>query len=123
MKRLKILIVTFILFSCNLVTVQAAQLQSREQLAWHKIAQGALVVDNRTPQEFAQGHLENAINIPFDVAVTQFKRLNISQDREIVLYCRSGNRSNKAFQSLTQAGYTKLHNGGGYQALMRNKTE
>jgi phage shock protein E len=123
MKLLKILTVTFILLCGNLVTAQAAEQQSREQIAWDKIGQGALIVDNRTPQEFAQGHLKNAINIPFDIAVTQFKQLSIRRDQEIVLYCRSGNRSNKAFQSLTQAGYTKLHNGGGYQALMYNKTK
>ncbi|MFT5879043.1 MAG: phage shock protein E [Moritella sp.] len=123
MKLLKILTVTFILLCTNFITAQAAQLQSREQIAWDKIGQGALIVDNRTPQEFAQGHLKNAINIPFDIAVTQFKQLNISRDQEIVLYCRSGNRSNKAFQSLMQAGYTKLYNGGGYQALMYNKTK
>ncbi len=118
MKLLSGISLLFILLSTSLF---ANQEQSREQLAWQMILQDALIIDNRTAKEYAQGHLTNAINIPFDLAVKQFNALEIRKNRHIVLYCRSGNRSGKALKSLSQAGYTKLHNGGGYKALISAK--
>jgi len=99
------------------------QQHSREQKTWLLIDAGALIVDARTAQEYAAGHLEGAINIPFDVAVSQFKRLDISKNRDIILYCRSGNRSGMAFNSLTNAGYSNLHNGGGLNAILAEKPD
>lgn len=95
--------------------------ETREQTAWHNIGQGALIIDARTAQEYAQGHIKGAINIPFNMAVEQFSVLEIRKDRKVVLYCRSGNRSGKALASLKKAGYSNLHNGGGYQAIMSAK--
>lgn len=95
--------------------------QSREAHAWQMINKGALIIDARTAQEYAQGHIKGAINIPFDVSVEQFNALEIRKDREVVLYCRSGNRSGKALKMLRAAGYSKLHNGGGFEGLMANK--
>jgi len=95
--------------------------QTREQVAWQQIDHGALIIDARTAQEYAQGHLSGAINIPFDVIVAQFDTLEIRKDRKVVLYCRSGNRSGKALASLKQAGYSNLHNGGGFTGLMKVK--
>ncbi|MDP2560198.1 rhodanese-like domain-containing protein [Psychrobium sp. 1_MG-2023] len=93
--------------------------QTREQQAWTKINHGALLIDVRTAQEYAQGHIKGAINIPFDQAVTLFKQLEVRKNRKVVLYCRSGNRSGKALKALTKQGYTQLHNGGGYQSLLK----
>lgn len=94
---------------------------TREQVAWQKSAQGALIIDVRTPQEYAQQHVVNAINIPYKKIVKQFNALEIRKDRTVVLYCRSGNRSGKAIMSLRKAGYTNLHNGGGIDALLAAK--
>ena len=94
---------------------------TKEQLAWQRIANGAVVIDTRTAREFAQGHLENAINIPFDVIVAGVKQHNISKDQAIVVYCRSGRRSGRAEASLHAAGYQNLHNGGGYQTLLQQQ--
>jgi phage shock protein E len=91
---------------------------SREHIAWQNIQQGALVIDARTAKEYAQGHIDGAVNIPFDIAVKQFSALGIAKDRQVVLYCRSGNRSGKALASLKKAGYTNLHNGGGFKGMM-----
>jgi len=95
--------------------------QSRETIGWHLIEDGALIIDARTAQEYAGGHITGAINIPFDVAVSQFEALNISKNRSIVLYCRSGNRSGRAYQSLTKAGYNNLHNAGGLNDMLAVK--
>ncbi|WP_198939385.1 rhodanese-like domain-containing protein [Motiliproteus sp. MSK22-1] len=48
----------------------------------------------------------------------QFANLEIRKDRQIVLYCRSGQRAGIAEAALRQAGYTNLLNGGGYSMLI-----
>ncbi|MCL1093144.1 rhodanese-like domain-containing protein [Shewanella kaireitica] len=90
--------------------------QNVEQ-AWQKIDAGALVVDVRTAEEFEQGHLPNAINIPFEQITTVFADRKIAKDKSVVVYCRSGRRSGIANEALINAGYTNTYNGGGYQML------
>lgn len=86
--------------------------------AWQKIHRGDLVIDVRTPAEFASGHLPDAVNIPYQYIIQAFKQGMISKDRPVVLYCRSGQRSGMAQQSLIKAGYTQTYNAGGYQPLI-----
>ncbi len=89
--------------------------------AWDKIADGAMIIDVRTADEFADGHLPNAINIPFEEIAVEFKQRNIAKDTPIVLYCRSGRRSGIAFDTLVSEGYTNSYNGGGFQTLSQFK--
>ena len=80
--------------------------------------QSKVVIDVRTPEEFASGHIEGAINIPYDTIKPGLPALaKISKDENILLYCRSGRRSGIAMQSLGQLGYRNLQNGGGLDAL------
>jgi phage shock protein E len=72
----------------------------------------AVIIDVRTPEEFATGHLEGAVNI--DVQSPDFGTI-ISQlptDAEYFVYCRSGNRSGQAIETMTASGFTDLTNGG-----------
>lgn len=70
-----------------------------------------ILIDVRTPEEFASGHIPGAVNISVDELA---QRLNeIPQDKPVVLYCRSGNRSNQAAQILERAGYTQIYDLGG----------
>ena len=89
-----------------------------EQMAWQAIAEGALVIDVRTDQEFRDGHLPAAINIPYDVIAARANELPSDRTQPIVLYCRSGRRSGIAKQSLEALGFTRAINAGGYEALM-----
>ncbi|MCF1427044.1 MAG: rhodanese-like domain-containing protein [Shewanella sp.] len=91
------------------------------QQAWERIANGAMVVDVRTPAEFAQGHLPSAINIPLPEVTQLFAARQIPKDTDIVLYCRSGNRSGQAQQALINQGYTNTFNGLGYDGLMSHQ--
>jgi rhodanese-related sulfurtransferase len=73
-----------------------------------------LLIDVRTPEEFASGHIDGAVNIPVD---SLQNRLNeVPDDQPIVVYCRSGNRSATASQILAQAGYTHIYDLGGLNA-------
>lgn len=68
---------------------------------------GAILIDVRTKEEYDEGHLDNAINISYDEVVSKLK--DYDKDTPIIVYCRSGNRSSKAYQSLQAAGYTNLY--------------
>lgn len=70
-----------------------------------------LLIDVRTPEEFASGHIAGAVNIP--LADIQAGTAQIPTDQEVVLYCRSGNRSNQARSILNQRGYTSVYDLGG----------
>ena len=54
-------------------------------------ARGALVLDVRTPQEYGDGHLPGAVNLPLS-AITQARQVIGSTDRPVIVYCRSGAR-------------------------------
>jgi rhodanese-related sulfurtransferase len=70
-----------------------------------------VLVDVRTPEEFASGHVPGAINISLQSLPQRMQEL--PKDQPIVLYCRSGNRSHTATQLLARAGYTNLYDLGG----------
>lgn len=78
---------------------------------------GALLVDVRSENEFASGHLKNAINIPVDKLSTNLHLLP-NKDLPIITYCASGIRSSMGKRILAKHGY-KTHNGGGYTALQQ----
>lgn len=67
-----------------------------------------LIVDVREPHEFAAGHIANAQLIPLGNVEQGFA--SIPKDQEIILVCRSGNRSEQAYQRLAALGYTNLTN-------------
>lgn len=70
-----------------------------------------LLIDVRTSEEFASGHIHGAVNIPVDSL--QSRLSEISGDQPIVVYCRSGNRSATASQILAEAGYANVYDLGG----------
>ena len=82
-------------------------------LAFPLIAQGVLLIDVRTTQEWQSGHLEEAIHIEWQDILNISE--SVSKDKEIYLYCRSGNRSGKATKILIDAGYINAINAGSIQ--------
>lgn len=73
---------------------------------------GALLIDVRTPQEFAQGRFKPAINLSVgDMENGKFP--DVAKDHKIYVHCRSANRSAYAFRLLTQQGYTNVIDLGG----------
>ena len=71
-----------------------------------------VIIDVREPDEFIDGHVEGAINIPPDELMAGAEKLkDVSKDTEIVLYCLSGSRSNASMYYLRDLGYENLVNG------------
>jgi rhodanese-related sulfurtransferase len=82
---------------------------SREELQARLAgADAPLLLDVRTPAEYAAGHIPGAVNIPHDQAADRLEELRPYQDREIVLYCKSGRRAGIAADALAQAGFSRL---------------
>lgn len=69
-----------------------------------KVAAGALLLDVRTPEEFREGHVNGALNIPVQVLAQRIAEVG-PKDRHVVVYCRSGGRSAAATQLLKASGY------------------
>jgi rhodanese-related sulfurtransferase len=65
------------------------------------------LLDVRTPEEFDEGHIAGAVNIPVQI-LDQYLS-SVPQDRDVVLYCRTGNRSQVAMEILNQAGYQNVY--------------
>ena len=76
-----------------------------------------LVVDVRSPGEFAAGHVAGSINLPLDSLAQQALGALPQRDRPMVLCCLSGARSGMAVQWLRTQGYSQVANGGGVSSV------
>lgn len=95
--------------------------EEKARQAWPLIHNGALLIDVRTKEEFDAGHLDGAVNIPWEDTGALKQAIGNDKQRPVVLYCRSGNRSGKSIVMLEKQGYTNLHNGTGLEALNATK--
>lgn len=77
------------------------------------IKEEAFLVDVRTPSEFATGSVKGAINIPLDKVTMEL--LKFKGKENIVVFCRSGNRSEQAKIILEKNGFQNVINGGTFQ--------
>ncbi|NOJ78319.1 rhodanese-like domain-containing protein [Myxococcus xanthus] len=77
--------------------------------ARRRVEAGATLVDVRTPEEFAAGHIPGAVNIPVDELARRFGELG-SQQTPLVVYCRSGARSGRAERLLKEQGFQDVFN-------------
>jgi rhodanese-related sulfurtransferase len=69
-----------------------------------------IILDVRTPQEYQEGYISNAINIPVQILGQQLDKLKNFKDKKILVYCRSGHRSAIASQILDRAGFKNVYN-------------
>ena len=76
-----------------------------------------LLIDVRTPLEFSQGHLKNALNIEYQLIETAIQAIAPDLSCSIQLYCTSGQRSEFAKKILENLGYFNAENIGGYEML------
>ena len=109
----------------NTMQAPAAKAQESKVTAeYHKITQEqakermtknpkVIILDVRTPQEYKDGHIDKAINVPNeDINTTPPKELP-DKNAEILVYCRSGHRSKQASDKLVKMGYKHIYDFGG----------
>ncbi len=76
---------------------------------------GAQIIDVRTPGEFKTGHIQGSINIPLQSLPGNLSK--IKKDKPVITCCASGMRSASAKNILKSAGFSEVHNGGGWSSL------
>jgi phage shock protein E len=74
-----------------------------------------VIIDVRSPQEFASGHVEGAINIEHTAIAQEIAKAGVSKDDKVMLYCQSGRRSGMALDTLKGLGFSKAENVGGIE--------
>jgi phage shock protein E len=86
-----------------------------------KIQHGATLIDVRTVEEYAGGHISGSLNM--DINNEGFKEnvLMLDRSKEYVLYCASGVRSGKAADIMRQSGFTSVYTLAGGMKLWRDK--
>lgn len=80
----------------------------------------AAIIDVRTQEEFSAGHIDGAINIPFDqIGQVIHSIKGLKKDSPILVYCQSGRRSSMARLALEQQGFKNILDGGGMDNLTK----
>ncbi len=79
------------------------------------VANGAQIIDVRTPMEYKGGHIKGSVNIPLDSLQRNLSKIN--KNKPVITCCASGMRSASAKDILKSNGYTEVYNGGGWSSL------
>lgn len=111
-----ILLIVLLLTGCAVSTdkdVTYKQITMSEAVEMMEIESDYIILDVRRPDEFATGHIPNAINIPNESIGTDEISELPDKDQLILVYCRSGNRSKQASQKLVKLGYSNVVEFGG----------
>jgi phage shock protein E len=91
--------------------VQAARLPADIDVATaesQRAQDNVVMLDVRTPEEYAQGHIPGVTLIPLDQLESRLSE--VPKDKTLIVTCRSGNRSAQAAELLRQKGYADVHN-------------
>ena len=89
------------------------QVSMGEAIAMMEEKNDYIILDVRTPEEFAEKHIPDAINIPNETIGTEEIPELPDKEQLILVYCRSGNRSKQASEKLVRLGYTNIVEFGG----------
>ena len=115
-KFITLLLSVLFLAGCALPAGQEVsyrQINMDEAITMMEEGSGYIILDVRTPEEFADKHIPGAINIPNETISTEEIPELPNKDQLILVYCRSGNRSKQASEKLVALGYTNIVEFGG----------
>lgn len=104
------------LFALTLGVLMASPVQAEFAGEWDQAealrkiqAQQVVVIDVRSPEEYAEGHVPGAINIPHNQLEEHAETLATLKGKDLLLYCHSGRRAGMAESELTEKGFTNLY--------------
>ena len=99
------------------IVVSALALAANDLATIQSNISAPVIIDVRTPQEFATGSIEGAVNLPLKGLPDSLLNEGIELDEEVVVYCRSGRRSAEAKTLLKAAGFELVFDGGPMRQL------
>jgi rhodanese-related sulfurtransferase len=102
------------LVACSQADSETGAVESQVLAARIASGDAPLILDVRTPAEFAKGHIPGAINIPHDELAGRVEELGVDRDAEVVVYCRSGRRAGVAESVLVESGFSNVHDLSGH---------
>lgn len=109
MKRSSLVLIPILIFVIQCNSPRSVESKNPEMSIKKQIEKGAFLVDVRTPEEFAEGSVKGAVNIPLDQVesrVNEFKGKS-----SVIVFCRTGNRSEQAIEILEKNGIKNIENG------------
>ena len=115
-KFITLLLSVLFLAGCALPAGQEVsyrQINMDEAITMMEEESSYIILDVRTPEEFADKHIPGAVNIPNETIGTEEIPELPDKDQLILVYCRSGNRSKQASEKLAALGYTNIVEFGG----------
>ena len=114
-----LVIITFLIMPGSFTASPATDITQEAFVKLNKADGDFVLIDVRSIQEFAQGHIKGAINISHSEISRRLSE--IPKDKDLILYCRTGRRVGVAAKILAKNGYTKLyHLDGDMVVWMRN---
>ena len=114
-KLLSVFLAAILLAGCSAPkeTASYRQISMDEAITMMEEESGYIILDVRTPEEFADKHIPGAVNIPNETITAEEIPELPDKDQLILVYCRSGNRSKQASEKLAALGYTNVAEFGG----------
>ena len=114
-KLLSVFLAAILLAGCSAPKQAASyrQISMDEAITMMEEESGYIILDVRTPEEFADKHIPGAVNIPNETITAEEIPELPDKDQLILVYCRSGNRSKQASEKLADMGYTNVVEFGG----------
>ncbi len=100
--------------ACQAETPAAGTITPAELAQRLKAPNSPIILDVRTREEYAAGHIDNAVNLPHDELERRLGEIPGSKSSEIVVYCRSGKRAGIAEKILIEKGYTNVRDLAGH---------
>lgn len=117
MKKLRgmicMLLISLTFFGCSKGVATYEQISQEKAYKIMKTEQNYIILDTRTPEEFNEGHIPNAVCIDYQEVKARAEKELPDKDKLILVYCRSGRRSKIAAQTLCELGYTNIKEFGG----------
>lgn len=113
--KIKVLLIAFLAIAqlgCKKQPLSTQQANTIEVLTPEQFkdkSEGQTIIDIRTPQEYAQGHIEEAVNINYFDNQFLDKVSKFDKSKPVFIYCRSGNRTSSASRKLAKAGFEKVY--------------
>ncbi|MBI5437987.1 MAG: rhodanese-like domain-containing protein [Nitrosomonadales bacterium] len=104
----KLSMALFLLAGSAICMAGVTDIPQAELIQRIKANPAGLILDVRSPEEYAEGHIPGAINIPHDQLGSRLAEISSHKDKDIVLYCKSGKRAGIAAGILQAAGFSKL---------------